>query len=38
VKSGKQQIQFNEAIREEREALERLINWIGTFDEKETQI
>lgn len=37
VKSGKEQSQFNTALREDRAALEALINWVGAFDENETQ-
>jgi len=35
VKSGKEGIQFNSALRNNRISLEKLINWIGAFDSGE---
>jgi hypothetical protein len=38
VKSGGAKIQFNEALRNDRTSLEKLINWLGAFDKDEVDL
>ncbi len=35
VKSGNEPIQFNQALREDRNSIEKLVNWIGAFNTDE---